>query len=74
MTDKKKLLKCNYLRVFAPPTRAPRLWLKYHTTAGFPLNSPPLMTDMNSYEENEMQYECNKMQFIARILHVICVR
>ena len=34
MTDKKKLLKCYYLRVFGPPTRAPH--------PRFPPNFPPL--------------------------------
>jgi hypothetical protein len=39
-----------------------------------PKFSPPPMTDMNSYEENEVQYACDKMQFIAQISHAICVR
>ncbi len=46
--------------------------VSYHR--GLPPKFSPPMTDMNSYEENEVQYECNKMKFIARISHGICMR
>ena len=39
-----------------------------------PKFSLPPMTDVKSYEENEVPYACNKMQFIARISHMIVVR
>ncbi len=41
MTDKKKLVKCYYLRVFDPPTRAPHLKRRARCTKG--AEAPPFL-------------------------------